>query len=152
MCTHGDVQKYPKAEVNIRIDGRSFYIRVGALDNLPVAALIRQDLLTLIMKSHLYKDSWTLTLSTRAALSSLGPLHLQAPSRPQARPLCLRIHRVSSTPAVVVGSSSSCSVSEPSSDSRNTSSSSWSLSTDVQALVSQELEGGVSVPERRPKL
>ena len=50
MCTYGDVQKYPKAEVNIRIDGRSFYIRVGVLDNLPVAALIGQDLLPLIMK------------------------------------------------------------------------------------------------------
>ena len=47
MCTHGDVQKYPKAEV---IDGRSFYIRVDVLDNLPVAALIGQDLLPLIMK------------------------------------------------------------------------------------------------------
>ena len=55
MCTHGDVQKYPKAEVNIRIDGRSFYVRVGVLDNLPVAALIGQDLLPIIMKKPFVK-------------------------------------------------------------------------------------------------
>ena len=55
MCTHGDAKKYPKAEVNIRIDGQSFYIRVGVLDNLPMAALIRQDLLPLIMKKPFVK-------------------------------------------------------------------------------------------------
>ena len=55
ICTLGDVQKYPKAEVNIRMDGRSFYVWVGVLDNLPVAVLIGQDLLPPIMKKPLVK-------------------------------------------------------------------------------------------------